>query len=147
MKRIYLLFATVAILASCNTKKDEPREPEEIKIEETIVADNTHNAQTSLDYVGTYKGTLPTASGSGMEVTVTLTDSTFQKTISYVGKSDKPIETKGKYTWDETGFVITLEGEDAPNKYFVGENTLYHLDMDGKKIEGELAPQYILNKQ
>ena len=37
--------------------------------------------------------------------------------------------------------------ENAPKFYFVGENTLTQLDMEGKKITGSLAEEYILSKQ
>lgn len=148
MKKICLILASIALLASCNSKK-EPQEPVEVKAEDTITdafkAEN--NSRLAIDYPGTYKGTLPSASGSGMEVTIVLADSTYTKSTIYVGKSDKPVEVSGKYTWDETGSKITLEGDEAPNQYQVGENQLFHLDMDGKRIEGNLADQYILVKQ
>lgn len=155
MKKFYLVAGVaVLLLASCNTKKDEAKE---VVAAEEIVKVDTHNAQNSLDVEGTYagvlpagtfEGKLPTASGGGgMEVKISLSGDTYKKSVIYIGKSDKPIETSGKFTWDETGSIITLAGENAPNKYFVGENTLTHLDMDGNKITGDLAHMYILKKK
>ncbi len=108
-----------------------------------------HNAKNSLDYQGTYKGTLPTASGEGMLVTIVLKDSTYTRNTEYIGKKDNNVIEKGKYTWNAEGNTITLDGVDAkvsPSKYFVGENTLTQLDLDGNKIEGNTAELYILKK-
>lgn len=146
MKKVYLLLGIAVLLASCNLKKDEAKDKVIVE-EETIVVKDAHNAQNSLDVNGVYEGKLPTASGEGMDVKVTLSGDTYKKSVSYIGKSDKPIETSGKFTWDNTGSIITLVGEEAPNKYFVGENTLTHLDIDGKKITGNLADMYILRKK
>jgi heat shock protein HslJ len=52
----------------------------------------------------------------------------------------------GKFTWNEAGNTITLSGSAAPNQYFVGENALFHLDTDGKRIEDDLVDKYRLNK-
>jgi uncharacterized lipoprotein NlpE involved in copper resistance len=37
--------------------------------------------------------------------------------------------------------------KDSPNRYLVGENTLTQLDMEGNKITGNMADQYVLKKQ
>jgi NlpE N-terminal domain len=45
------------------------------------------------------------------------------------------------------GSIITLTGiKNKPNEYFVGENKLIQLDIDGNKITGSLADKYILKK-
>lgn len=141
MKRTCLLFACIAMLVSCNTKK-EPQEAVETTVEDVATTTpDGHNAQNALDYQGTYKGTLPTATGEDANVTITLTDSTYTKAI------ETPQQTKeGKYSWDESGSIITLEGDETPNKYFVGEKSLRQLDADGNKIEGETASKYFLRK-
>ncbi len=154
MKRFYLIFGLAAlILVSCNNKKSVPNDP--LIIEEDVVVVDTHNAQSSLDVDGTYSGTLPgtyegelpSASGPGMKVIITLSGDTYKKSVTYNKEPNKTFETSGKFTWDKNGSIITLEGEEAPNKYFVGENKLIHLDMDGNMITGELADQYVLNKK
>lgn len=145
-KGIVLLFALA--LFSCNNK------PKEVAVEGTVmevtdtvvVVDDHHNAMNSLDYKGIYKGVLPTASGSGMDVVIELSDSTYTKKVVYVGKSNSAINSKGTYSWNKEGNTITLEGEDKPNQYFVGENTLTQLDVDGNKIKGEIEEEYILRK-
>ncbi len=145
-KGIVLLFALA--LFSCNNKpKEGIVEGAVLEGADTItVVDDEHNAMNSLDYEGVYKGVLPTASGSGMDVVIELSDSTYNKKVLYVGKGDKAINTKGTYSWNKEGNTITLEGEDKPNQYFVGENTLTQLDIDGNKIKGEIEEDYILRK-
>lgn len=145
-KGIVLIFALA--LFSCNNKpKEGPADGAVLEGADTVtVVADEHNAMNSLDYKGVYKGVLPTASGSGMDVMIELSDSTYNKKILYVGKGDKAIYTKGAYSWNKEGNTITLEGEDKPNQYFVGENTLTQLDIDGNKIKGEIEEDYILRK-
>lgn len=149
MKKIAILSVAALLFACNNTNKPAPTGDIEIETAEIIepIADKAHNAKNSLDYKGTYKGTLPTASGSGMEVTVTLGDSTYTREIKYLEKKDKPFVNNGKYTWSEDGSVITLVGEDKPNQYHIEENAIRHLDVDGNKITGDTETDYILKKQ
>ena len=143
MKKLFVILASIAILYSCggNTQKSQ-----EQAAPETPQISDDHNAKNSLDYKGIYTGKVPTGSGEGMLVSLTLEDSTYVKKTEYVGKKEI-FEDKGKYTWNAEGNTVILDGiKDAPNQYFVGENTLTQLDMEGKKIAGELADQYILKK-
>ncbi|MDL2214570.1 copper resistance protein NlpE [Dysgonomonas sp. OttesenSCG-928-M03] len=149
MKKLILLSLSMLFFA-CNTQtisvSTEPvSENNTINMSASDVID-IHNARTSLDYTGTYNGILPTASGNGMDITIVLNDSSFTKEVKYIGKDHK-FSSKGKYTWNDQGNTITLIGEDKPNRYFVGENTLTQMDMDGKLITGEMAADYILRKQ
>ncbi|NDV78911.1 copper resistance protein NlpE [Dysgonomonas sp. 511] len=150
MKKVFMIIAVTGLLLSCgnNTKKESE---EKASVEEfSEIAKNvvdSHNAKNSLDYKGEYKGKVPTASGEGMIVSITLSDSSFVKKVEYVGKKGGKFEEKGKYTWNAEGNTVILDGiKDAPNKYFVGENTLTQLDMDGNKITGANADMYILKK-
>jgi len=54
----------------------------------------------------------------------------------------------GINSWNDAGNTITLDGkEHAPNQYFLGENMLIQLDMEGNRIVGELGERYVLRKQ
>ena len=66
---------------------------------------------------------------------------------SYQDKADGQSKSEGQFTWDANGSIVTLTNEDAPNQYFVGENVLMKLDMNGEKVTGDLAPLYNLTKQ
>jgi copper homeostasis protein (lipoprotein) len=108
----------------------------------------SHNARNSLDYAGSYTGTLPCADCPGIETQIDLTyEGQFVKKTRYLGKNDAQAnEISGKYTWNEAGNTITLEGVEGANQYFVGENTLSQLDQQGQRITGQLAENYMLRK-
>ncbi|MDX5340204.1 MAG: copper resistance protein NlpE [Cyclobacteriaceae bacterium] len=114
----------------------------------TYTGDNSH---VSLDWAGTYFGVLPCASCEGIETWVTLnSDYTFELKTNYLGLNDAREETfTGTFEWDPTGSLIQLQGliGNAPGKYKVGENRIWHLDRDGNRIEGNLADRYILLKK
>jgi copper homeostasis protein (lipoprotein) len=101
----------------------------------------------SVDWQGTYLGVLPCADCEGIKTRIVLNkDLSFIIETSYLGKEPKVFQTKGAFTWDENGGIITL-GETEKQMYLVGENKLIHLDKNGKKITGDLADKYILKKE
>jgi uncharacterized lipoprotein NlpE involved in copper resistance len=142
MQKRFLIIAVAALLMSCNNNKakDATTQTNQTTIQ---------NAPTLLDYMGIYEGQLPTASGSGMKVAITLSDGTYQKSVEYIGQSMQPQISSGEYSWDPTSSVITLlnEDQDSPNKYFVAENKLYQLDLSGNRITGDMAEDYVLKKK
>jgi uncharacterized lipoprotein NlpE involved in copper resistance len=145
MKKIYWLLGIAVLLASCNTKNEKTKD--KAFVEEEVVVTEPLDVLNLPDINGIYEGELPTASGSGMEMKVTLSDGTYEVSITYIGKPDAPYVTSGEYAWDGAGSIITLTGEETPNKYLVGENTLTCLDTEGNKITGEFADMYILKKK
>jgi len=154
MKKQFLSIAIVPILLwSCNNTNKSQKNTDASLIDtvtvlDTVAVADSHNAQNSLDWSGTYKGITPCADCEGIETEVTLNnDMTFIVKTKYKGKSDKVFEEKGSFKWDSTGSKISLEGlKDRPGQFFVGENTLTQLDLEGKKITGALAENYILKK-
>lgn len=109
--------------------------------------DPAHNAQNSLDWAGTYQGVLPCADCEGIKTTVVLLDDeTYRMQSVYLGREGGPFTEEGQLTWNEAGDTITLDGP-QPVRYFVGENQLFHLNLDGTRVTGELAEHYILAKQ
>ncbi len=106
-----------------------------------------HNARNSLDYAGTYQGVLPCADCEGIAVEIRIFyDSSFEKSIEYLGKGAEAREFSGKYNWNDAGNTIALQGLELPNQYFVAEERLIHLDSDGQRISGDLADHYVLKK-
>lgn len=160
IKRILAISFTVCAIWGCSNQSKITEKLNADSLAEDSVSTETmetdsmkmgdeHSAMNSLDWDGTYKGILPCADCEGIETTITLTDDqTYTMQTKYLGKSDaKYFDSKGKFNWDKAGQIITLEGiKDAPGKYFVGENTLTQLDMEGKRITGQLADKYILKK-
>lgn len=146
MKKLFIIAAAMGLLISCggNTQKNQEQKAAELTPAQPVDA---HNARTSLDYMGTYTGEIPAASAPGIIISITLSDSTYVKTMKYVDRGNQTFEDTGKYTWNTEGNTITLQGvTNEPNQYFVGENTLTMLDMEGNRITGELADTYILRK-
>lgn len=155
-KRIFFLALTSLSVWGCNSENKPPSLTDSTAVSDgidTVAVDQVpgneeHNAQNSLDWEGIYKGTTPCADCEGIETEITLArDMTYSIKIKYKGKSDKVIEETGQFNWDDKGSNITLEGlKDRPSKFFVGENTLTQLDMNGNKVTGDLAEKYVLKK-
>jgi uncharacterized lipoprotein NlpE involved in copper resistance len=107
------------------------------------------NSKTSLDWAGTYQGTLPCADCEGIKTTLILNDDlTYKLFTIYLGKSGETFQSGGKFEWNEQGTIIHLinEKSDWMQRYMVAENKLFHIDKDGNKITGDLADMYILSK-
>jgi len=146
MKKIVLFSVFSAILAiGCTSKKEEA-----VTEEPAAEVVDSHNAQNSLDYLGTYKGVLPCADCPGIETVITLNeDETFQLKSTYLEKGEGNVyEEMGSYTWKEDGNTLEFEDTDSNiTYYFVSENKLIALDQEGNKITGDLAKNYELQKQ
>ena len=154
MKRILFTVLAAATLTACNNTNEEVTTDATVidNNDTTVVADAAHSSRNAVDWNGTYKGVLPCASCPGIDVTLTLNENgTFVRELKYQGDegATMPAEKEeGNFTWSDDGQVITLTGiTDGNNQYFVGENVVYTLDAEGKRIEGELAENYMLKKQ
>ncbi len=130
-KGVLVLFLLVVSLVGCSKKVYD-----------------SHSAQTSLDYKGSYRGVLPCADCEGIETKITLSDeSKYVLVTQYLGKDEKEFKSEGTYTWNKEGNTIVLGNEkNGTAKYFVTENTLTALDAKGNKITGTLAEKYVLQK-
>jgi len=144
MKKIILSATVIAILlvnlVSCGQKGLSDKQDNNIV--------TVHNSMNSLDWAGTYTGIIPCADCEGISVSITLNlDETYQVSYLYLGKGDNiPVSFSGKFSWDEAGGTITLDSEEIPSRYKVGENRLIQLDMEGNLITGEFADKYVLEK-
>jgi len=109
-------------------------------------SDAAHDSRNSLGWAGTYRGTLPCADCPGIETIVTLaSDGTYRTQSRYLGRSSQVVQEQGTFSWNEAGNTITFEGRE-PTRYFVGENRLTRLALDGSRITGKLADQYVMTK-
>lgn len=110
-------------------------------------AHGVHSSRDSLDWAGIYVGTLPCADCPGIHTTMTLNpDQTYVLVTRYQDKKDGTFEQKGVFSWSPDGAAIILDDDKSP-AYKVGENVLFHLDMTGQVITGDLAENYQLRKQ
>src|SRR5690606_511515 len=122
-------------VTACQTKKTASTEG----------ADPAHNSRNSVDWAGTYEGTLPCADCPGIRYTITLNDDdTYVLKTRYLERGDSVFTESGTFAWDEHGGKITLS--DRGERFQVGENRLFHLDMEGNRITGDLAEHYVLTK-
>ncbi|HMO62405.1 MAG TPA: copper resistance protein NlpE [Ferruginibacter sp.] len=146
---IILFAAAITFCCSCNSSEQNNTAAADTAFEPPkIVPATADNSRTSVDWPGTYKGTLPCADCQGIETTLTI-DTALNYTLTqlYLGKSTKPFEQKGSFSWNGAGGIITLSGiSNAPSQYLVGENVLVQLDLEGNRISGELADKYRLQK-
>lgn len=108
------------------------------------------NTMTSLDWAGKYEGILPCAGCEGIHTLLQLNnDLTYSMKTKYLGKGDQIFKSSGKFSWDKDGRTIVLNNNDnnlGAKYYWVGENKVTQLDLDGNLITGELAEKYILRK-
>ncbi|GAM31611.1 copper resistance protein NlpE [Acinetobacter calcoaceticus] len=156
MKKTLLSVALVsALLVACSKNENkadttaQASAPAQTTESNNNAVDTAHTAENSLDWDGTYKGTLPCADCEGIKTELELKDDkTYELTETYLGKGDKnPFETHGTFTFDKDNTsVITLDDKGQNRKFFIGENTATALDMEGKKVEGSLAEHYVLKK-
>jgi heat shock protein HslJ len=159
MKKLFcyatVLFALIFFTGCNDSVTEQALKEDSITVEKSLAAPaaapltDHHNAVSSLDWDGSYKGTLPCADCEGIATEITLgKDLSYSIKTTYIGKAAKPTEEKGNFGWDGAGNTITLKGiANRPNQYFVGENYLAQMDMGGKRITGDLAEKYILAKQ
>lgn len=142
MKKLILLMAVTAIFAACQGGKNKQGSDNEV-----ATADNS---RTSLDWAGTYFGSLPCADCPGIDFTLILNqDETYVMQRAYISdQSEGDILTEGTFTWNDKGNIITLNASNDGGKFIfkVGENRLFHLDQEGNVITGDLADKYILEK-
>jgi uncharacterized lipoprotein NlpE involved in copper resistance len=151
-KLVFLILIGLSTsLLSCNRATDSnERSATEAITDVPIAKTDMHNSKNGLDWNGTYKGTLPCADCEGIETILTLNeDLTYVLVTNYLGRNDAlEEEKKGDFSWDEHGTEITLTNVTSrPNKYKVGENRLWHLDINGDMITGDSADHYILTKK
>lgn len=105
-----------------------------------------HTAETSLDYLGTYEGTLPGADCPGIRTTIVLAaDGSYTLHMEYLER-DSAFDEKGTFKVEGNLLTLTPDDGENPGYYKVEENRLRHLDADRQPITGELAEHYVLQK-
>ncbi|AKL98472.1 copper resistance protein NlpE [Endomicrobium proavitum] len=144
MKKILSPLVIVLLMSAfiaCANKDQQEQEYQHTDI------DKAHNSQNSLSWGGVYAGEIPSASGSGIKVQLTLHyNGTYEISYKYIGKKGSAYTSTGAFTWNDAGSSVILDTKDFPPYYKVGENRLFQLDMQGNMITGNLANNYILKK-
>lgn len=151
MKNMFIIFVLTAVLAlttGCGSADTPESTAELLEQQQTNPAPASY-ARVSLDWFGTYHGITPCADCEGIDTTLELTqDERFILTTIYLGEDETPHTTEGSFFWNDAGNTVTLAGvEDRPAQFFVAENAVIQLDMEGNRITGDLADLYILRKR
>jgi len=140
-KTFYALTITALLLGLCAC---ESRQSADTGQDVT----NSLGSETNLDWAGTYTGVIPSGSGPGIAVTITLRNNlTYEVLYKYIDRPDGDFTFSGNFKWDKEANLITLDNTDIPPHYRVGENKLTQLDLEGKSITGAMADEYVLKKQ
>lgn len=149
-KNIISFLVIAAIFSACNSqtqqKESSGKDSSTIVGKQDSISYDEHNTKNSVDWAGTYEGTLPCADCTGIHVILTLNmDGTYEKSEEYLEKG-KPFKETGTFTWTPDGGSIILKEKDGESKYKVGEGMMKKLDIEGKEIKGELEEFYNFKK-
>lgn len=125
------------------TEKAAVQSTSESNLSETNTAPaSDDNAETSLDWVGEYKGVFPCADCEGIQMELELnSDKTYELTEKYLGKGDgKEFKTKGSFSFDSKNTsLISLDQAADHRKFFIGENFAEARDIQtGEAIDSKL---------
>ena len=143
MKNKVMILAAAITLVACGGNQQKKTVTEEVKADAVKV--DMHDAESSLDYQGTYTGVFPAADCPGIDMRLTLKkDGTYSLHMKYLER-DSEFDEKG--TYKVKGNLLTLTPVDGqPEYYKVEENQVRKLDADKQPVTGALAENYVLKK-
>ncbi len=161
MKFLSLTTGLLLALTACQPKPTQPTEDPADTITSAALEDSStaqtlalgDTTQNALDWQGSYQGTLPCASCSGIETTLTLNlDNTYTLHQVYEGAETdqgREYEENGTLKFSPNGSYITLSAEGSNGStpefiYFVGEGHLYQVISISDR---EFDPKYKLTKK
>lgn len=88
----------------------------------------SHSSRNSLDWPGTYSGTLPCAGCPGIDLVLILDrHGSYQLTTFYRDSETRPEVVQGRFVWDGEGARITLDEAGGSSRFLVGEGNLFAL--------------------
>ncbi|MFD1551115.1 hypothetical protein DNU06_04045 [Putridiphycobacter roseus] len=108
-----------------------------------------HDNENSLDWQGSYSGTLPCEDCEGIYTTLQLKgNQTYILTTTYLGGENETAIENGEFDWKEDGKTLVLMGEEGKenNLYQVLENKILKLDAEGEKNVDTQSANYTLHK-
>jgi heat shock protein HslJ len=95
----------------------------------TAMSDPAHSSRNSLDWAGTYAGTLPCADCPGIQVRLRLNrDESYELSIQYLERDKAPGQVRGRFTWQASGNAITLDAQGGGRQVLVGEGRVALFD-------------------
>lgn len=143
--KVFIAAALVITAVSCNNSKQN--QSADNQVDSTLVAPDMHTSEIAIDYYGTYEGTLPCADCEGIKTTLIVKDdNTFELHSDYLGKKDGKFEDTGNYSIINGELIELIDKTGDKTYYKIQEGSVALTNADGKLIEGELAPHYVLTK-
>ena len=140
-----MILAAALALVACGGNAPKKKAAAETQTT-TAAAPDMHTAETSLDYLGTYEGTLPAADCPGIQTTLTLDpDGTYTLHMKYIDR-DAEFDEKGVFSVKENLLTLTQLDDGSEEYYKVEENRLRMLDAEKQPVTGALAENYVLQK-
>jgi len=138
MKNKHYFWSISLLLLACQSNP-----PAENNTEAPLASDNS---RISLDWAGTYRGTLPCADCPGIKTEITLlADGSYRLGSFYQERSQVAKRDSGSFSWNADGNRILLNN-DSSWQFLVGENRLFKLDLNGVRISGALADACALSR-
>lgn len=149
MNKLFLMLASMFLLMSCGQKQQAEEERADVE-EFASIAKNTSEAakkKTSIkEYEGIYSAIIPDASRQAVKVTISLSSNEYTRSTLYIGQSTPKVE-KGIFFYSPSQNKVVLTDAEKPNQYEVSQNTLIQLGIDGTKVTGAEANNYILKRE
>jgi uncharacterized lipoprotein NlpE involved in copper resistance len=145
-----LSILALLVFTACKSENNPESSNDGVAVNDSSSEEISHTAIKARDHIGLYQGILPCADCEGIETSLYLmANNAYLLTKVYKGMADdKAYKEIGDFEWNADGTTVTLSNiEDAPNQFIVEDTRAIQLDMEGKKIEGELAELYVLVKQ
>ena len=145
MKESLLILAAALAMVSCGGNAQQKAATAGTQ-QTTAAAPDMHDAESSLDYQGTYTGVFPAADCPGIDMRLTLKkDGTYSLHMKYLDR-DSEFDEKGAFTVKENLLTLTPSEGGQPQYYKVEENRLRRLDAEKQPVTGALADNYTLQK-
>ncbi|MFA0960423.1 META domain-containing protein [Roseivirga sp. BDSF3-8] len=139
-----LLFILASLICSCTNNRQSTVLDAQTEAEETSQSVDMHNSRNSLDWSGTYRGTLPCNDCEGIQTTITLKQGgVFEKSYRHKEVDELFTYESGSFRWNDSGGQITLS---SGEQYKVGENLLIPLGSNGNPLMDDETQKSYLTK-
>lgn len=139
---LLILLGSTLLSISCQQKNKS-------LLNRPVLVDAAHNSRNSIDWEGTYIGTLPCSDCDGLATVLEINkNGTYIISTTPAGKTNGTLRHEGSFAWNKNGSVIELSGAAIDNRYFlIGENVLILLDKNVERYKAEQSDRYWLIKK
>ncbi len=140
--RCFAALLPLLLLAACTTappieRNGAPASP-----------DPAHSSRISLDWAGTYAGTLPCADCPGIEIRLTLDDDgSYRLATRYIDRQPEPELAAGRFEWTYDGNHIQLDAAADHAFYAVREGSLLRRYADGSWPQADRIATMSLHRE